>query len=111
MKSVCPVKVKINWRSGGGYRGNQPVPVVFKLGVLATRCFSLSNSRFLLFLIRFPLIINRHFINCLPFFLSKIHVVLSGAERWYDFTFGSFQFYQRNEPVAGTMRRATGVIK
>jgi len=31
MKSVCPVKVKINWRSGGGYRDNQPGPVVFKL--------------------------------------------------------------------------------
>lgn len=30
MKSVCPVKVKINWRSGGGYRDNQPGPVVFK---------------------------------------------------------------------------------
>lgn len=31
MKSVCPVKVKINWHSGGGYRDNQPGPVVFKL--------------------------------------------------------------------------------
>lgn len=35
MKSVCPVKVKINWRSGGGYRDNQPGPVVFKLSVFA----------------------------------------------------------------------------
>ena len=37
MKSVCPVKVKINWRSGDGYRGNQPVPVVFKRGALVSR--------------------------------------------------------------------------
>lgn len=36
MKSVCPVKVKINWRSGDGYRGNQPVPVVFKRGALVS---------------------------------------------------------------------------
>lgn len=35
MKSVCPVKVKINWRSGGGYRDNQPGPVVFKPSLVA----------------------------------------------------------------------------
>lgn len=35
MKSVCPVKVKINWRSGGGYRDNQPGPVVFKPALAA----------------------------------------------------------------------------
>lgn len=35
MKSVCPVKVKINWRSGGGYHDNQPGPVVFKPSLVA----------------------------------------------------------------------------
>lgn len=35
MKSVCPVKVKINWRSGDGYRDNQPRPVVFKPSLAA----------------------------------------------------------------------------
>lgn len=41
MKSVCPVKVKINWRSGGGYRDNQPGPVVFK----PTHCGSQFSFR------------------------------------------------------------------
>lgn len=31
MKSVCPVKVKINCRSGGGYRGNQRTSVVLTI--------------------------------------------------------------------------------
>lgn len=56
MKSVCPVKVKINWRSGGGYRGNQLKPVVFKPDVLAATC---SSSSFILFSL-FRLLIILH---------------------------------------------------
>lgn len=57
MKSVCPVKVKINWRSGDGYRGNQPVPVVFKRKVhtcFALNCILFTISFFYYFLSFFP---------------------------------------------------------
>lgn len=57
MKSVCPVKVKINWRSGDGYRGNQPVPVVFKRSVLVLRYIVFSLQFRISFTILFILII------------------------------------------------------
>lgn len=58
MKSVCPVKVKINWRSGDGYRGNQPVPVVFKRTVhtcFALNCILFTISFFIIFIIFFSI--------------------------------------------------------
>lgn len=81
MKSVCPVKVKINWRSGDGYRGNQPVPVVFKRTVhtcFALNCILFTISFFTISIIFFPFdsiptynlstylsYLSRHYVNFL----------------------------------------------
>lgn len=72
MKSVCPVKVKINWRSGDGYRGNQPVPVVFKRTVhtcFALNCILFTISFFIIFIIFFFYsILFRHNVYIYHFF-------------------------------------------